>query len=379
MNKFEKAFYNLMSNKSLYANIMLNCNLEFTKKVPTAAVALNKKTLKISFLFNPEFFMPMAVEKVEGLMEHEVLHLLFWHLNIDNRRKNQIDAHIWNIAEDIALNQWIEPSKLPDECLMPETLEKMLGPGVVVERKQTAEYYFNLMRENKDKMNFKIMATLDQHGFEDGDSDFFSPDEMKAITKDLLDRAMKQSAGKIPHGMESLIQEILSSKVPWQRQFRNFVGKAVSNKTKHTRSRSNRRFGVEQPGRKKLRTLKIAVCADVSGSMSDERVAQIIAETNSMTRSVKTEIIFIQADAEVQHWETVKPGRKVKFQRKGCGGTAYQPAIDKAVQLGVDAIVYGGDMDASDVPTNPNLPFVWLVFGSQKPPGDFGSVIRIED
>jgi predicted metal-dependent peptidase len=64
---------------------------------------------------------------------------------------------------------------------------------------------------------------------------------------------------------------------------------------------------------------------------------------------------------------------------KGRGGTAYQPAITKAVELKVDGIIYMGDADAADTPIDPKKPFLWALVRNSPPPAKFGKVIRIKD
>jgi predicted metal-dependent peptidase len=130
------------------------------------------------------------------------------------------------------------------------------------------------------------------------------------------------------------------------------------------------------PGKKKKRTMTLGVCADASGSVSDEQYSMFLQELKSIAKQVEL-TWFIQADCEVQKVEKLTPKTTFIPNRAGNGGTAYQPAIDKAKELGCDVIIYFGDFDTSDTPRNPGVPFLWVGVGRQDPPGDFGKVLRL--
>lgn len=379
MNLYEKAFYDLMQKKPFFANLMLNCTIQLTqdKKVPTAMVGVDRKARKVKMVFNTDYLASIPEGCVMGVIEHESLHIAFSHIFMEYRFNHSIDAQVWNIATDCALNQFINSDNLHKDWITPESLEKMLG--VPLERKQTAEYYYEKLKENKDKLEF-VQSQDDHSGFGGpNDSDFMTPDEMKAIFKDTIEKTVQQSNGNIPKGLEGIIAQMTSNKVNWKQKFRNFVGKAVSNTTKHTRKRPNRRLGLDAPGRKKNRTVTLAFVTDSSGSVSDDAYSLFLAEAQSALKSCSTTIYHIQADMEVNDVTKYKASDKIKFERKGYGGTAYGPGLKKAVELGCDAIVYMGDMDASDVPENPGIPVVWAIVGRQDPPAKFGEIIRLDD
>ncbi len=111
--------------------------------------------------------------------------------------------------------------------------------------------------------------------------------------------------------------------------------------------------------------------------MSDEQLSKVVSELQIINKTISKTYI-IHADCEVAHVEEMRKGKKFNFVRRSGGGTAYQPAITKAVELGADAIIYFGDFDCADVPENPKRPFLWIgVGGADSPPGNFGRVLSI--
>ena len=134
-----------------------------------------------------------------------------------------------------------------------------------------------------------------------------------------------------------------------------------------------------KPGLTKKYKGKIAVCVDTSGSMSDEDLTRCYAEIHKISQTTPVEIVVIEADSNISRVYKFDAKKKPSFS--GRGGTAYQPAIDKAVELKVDGIMYLGDMDAFDTPTDPKLPFMWVIVGASenvKPPANFGKVMHID-
>jgi predicted metal-dependent peptidase len=90
-----------------------------------------------------------------------------------------------------------------------------------------------------------------------------------------------------------------------------------------------------------------------------------------------SEAHLIYADCVVQKVVKIDNKNKIPMERFGAGGTAYSPAITKALGLNCDAILYLGDFDCADKPEDPKKPFLWVGVGNQEPPATFGKVLRL--
>ena len=89
------------------------------------------------------------------------------------------------------------------------------------------------------------------------------------------------------------------------------------------------------------------------------------------------ELHIMEADMKIQNCYKYKKGMKI--EAKGRGGTAYNPAFQKAKELRVDALIYMGDMDSSDqITERPKYGVLWAIVGKQEPPADFGRKIYVE-
>ena len=110
--------------------------------------------------------------------------------------------------------------------------------------------------------------------------------------------------------------------------------------------------------------------------MSGDPLAQVGAELVRIANNNCT-VTVIEADCTIQKvWEFDE--KKFKdFQ--GGGGTAYAPALEYADKLGVDLIIYLGDMDqTSETIKKPKVPVIWGIVGNQKAPANFGKSIKID-
>lgn len=367
MNELQKAIAELLKTKPYYAHFFLNSTVIMDwGNIPTAAaVATNKGTL---FVFNSKFLESLKYEEIIAIIEHEVLHFLFEHV-YEMKREEPQDNHIKNIAMDVAINQYI--NHIPEGACTVESIEKILKRTLL--REQTWEYYYDELKKEQEKM--KGQKTLDEHDV--GHPDEVKGDRARAAIKSTADKALKASRGIAPREILKALDSLNSEpKLPWKQILSNFVARATSSDRVGTRKRRNRRYGVSVPGVKKKRELILAVCVDSSGSISDEAYVSFMNEISRISKLV-TKTHVIEADCEVHNVETLKKGKPPTMERRSMGGTAYQPAINKAVELKADAIIYFGDFDTSDKPENPGKPFLWVGVGRQDPPADFGEVVRL--
>ena len=365
MTKVESTIKHLLETNPFYAHFFLNCEIQYNTSIPTAGVCMTNRGVRM--VFNPEFIARFSVKELGAIIEHETLHILFEHVWVPKRDKT-IQVRLANIAMDCAINQYIQ--ELPIEGVSLEVLSKLLNQPL--EAYQTWEYYYHkIMQDPKVQESIK---SLDDHSeWEEGE---YSPAD-RAMARAAAESALKSSKGQAPQGVLRALDALKNNPtVPWQQVLANFISRATSSTSKNTRKKRNRRFGIDQPGKVKKRELVLGVCCDSSGSVSDEDYSKFMDEIDRISQYC-SKVWLLDADCEVQDIKELTKGRKTDRMRKGAGGTTYQPAITKCVELKVDAILYFGDFDSSDTPENPGIPFLWVGVGNQDPPGDFGGVLRI--
>lgn len=376
-----KVFYAhfLMRMRTIWAG---NDHKVWGKQKPTAAVSI---TDKINLYINPEHWNTLApVEQIE-LLEHEIEHIIYMHplraKDYISTEKNAAGRFLCaNISMDANINE-NKPTMAKNGVTIAKLNKELkdMGSKYQLDAKEPWEiHYEKLMqaaKDNPEKGTGGFGDPSDNHEAWAESTD--SKEVAEGIIKDAANKAKQATGvGNMPQDMLREIENMNKASVNWKQQMRQFATSCQRFDFEKTRNRRNRRYGVIQPGRKKRPKLKICVINDESGSVSDNAFAQYGAELGEIHK-MDVEITVIAADAQVHAVYNFDP--KKPWVRSCQGGTAYQPGIDKAMELKADAIFYFGDMDSADTPTDPGVPFLWAVVGSQNPPGNFGKTIRITE
>lgn len=378
--QLEKLIHSLLKTEQFFAHFILNSQVRYETRPPTeenvkkpgyvGTAGAGVQNGSPVLLFNTHFMDSLPFDSQKAVLKHEILHLLLDHN--DKSYYDVLNLQAWNLAMDCAINQYID--SLPDMAITLPAFEKLVGKKL--QPYESAVYYYNELVNSPNIQKVKIPDSMDDHGA-------LSESELdkqikKGTVQKAADAAVKAAAGNVPEGLQKVLDGLRDKPlVNWKQQLRNFVASAISSKTKHTRKKTHRRFEIDQPGKRKKRELKLAVCVDSSGSVSDAQFAAFINEIVSVSKNC-AEANLIYADCEVQKVVNLKGGKAPPNERYGNGGTAYEPAIRKAVELGSNAIIYFGDMDTADTPKNPGLPVLWVTCGSEVRPGDFGRMLKID-
>jgi predicted metal-dependent peptidase len=367
--------------KTFYAHFIMRMNLIWDdKRVPTAGVSV---TDRINLYINPDFFLKLdPLERME-LLQHEVEHIVYLHptraKDYLGDKPNQNTFKLFNVATDANINQNL-PNITKNFGVTIQRVNdqlKEMGSKDRLDPKDHAEVHYEYLLRNQvdPEQSQGGEGELDDHSIWEESSG--NAELVKAVVKDTANAA-QQAAGisNTPNHLAQAIGELSKNLVNWKAQLRQFFANARRHERVRTRSRRNRRYGIHQAGRKKNPILHVAVCLDSSGSVSDKSFTQFFSELEAIAKE-EVEITVLDADSEVAAVYKYKPKQKV--ERKGRGGTAYSPAIKKAKELGVDGIIYFGDMDAADKPEDPRIAFLWAIVGTQNPPASFGRQIRITE
>jgi predicted metal-dependent peptidase len=370
--KLERLIYQLLQSEPYYAHFVLNCDVRYQSEadkekqnyVPTAAAGVQNGAPVL--IFNTTFMNSMDEIQQQAILKHEVLHLVFDHA--DWEYYDRLNLQVWNVAMDCAINQYIH--NLPSQAITLKQVSELAKTPL--KPFESAAYYYNALYQVAEKMPMP----LDAHGAIEGSE--LDKKISRGVVAKASEAAVKSAAGQLPNGLAATLDKLKGkSEINWQAQLRNFVASAISSKHKQTRTKAHRRFELDQPGKRKERKLKLAVCLDSSGSVNDEQFASFLVELKSIIKNC-AEANVIYADCEVQKVINLKQNADIPLERYGNGGTAYQPALSKAQNLGANVIIFMGDMDSSDTPENPGIPVMWLITGKQDPPASFGRVLRIK-
>jgi predicted metal-dependent peptidase len=377
------------SPKTFYAHFLMRMNVVFTnfvggREMNTLGVSI---TDKINLYVNSDYFNSLDYEAKIDVVEHEVEHVVYMH---PLRAKDYIGSGLndnthmlFNYSTDANINQSKLKSANKYSWVTIDGLNKQLqqkGSSDRLNENDAAEVHYEILKKNfmnpDEDGSGKGMA--DDHGVWSESTG--SKEVAEAIIRDTANKAQSATGiGNMPEGMLREISNMNKASVNWRRQLHQAATSALRYDFLRTRNRRNRRDiygdGLRLQGRKKKPKLRIISIGDSSGSVSDEAYAQYFAEIGEIQKATDAEILIIDADCAVQDVYAYDPKAVVK--RTGYGGTAYSPGIEKAKELGADLIIYFGDMDSADTPTDPGIPFIWAVVGPQNPPANFGRTVRV--
>jgi predicted metal-dependent peptidase len=396
MNKMQQAIVSLLFAEPFFGHLISKMRISKSDKVPSAGVYI---TDKINLVYNEGFIDSLDLVDVVKVLKHECGHILQEHiLRSKQIGINNSEMHKrFNLATDATINIYdLVPTVEKIGGVTVKSLNKMMremleqanakdGKNRAFEpmiEGQIAEYYYNRINEFADQNEDVLQQNSDGMGETIDDHSIWEQSEgneemQKEVARQAVNDAVKSAGGigNIPGEIASLVAEMNKSQVNWKQQLRQFYVNTLKSTKIATRKRRNRRYGIIQPGSKKKPELHIGLCVDTSGSVSNEELGMFWAEMSAIA-SCGVKVTVIEADCNVQNVYEFNPKNTPEF--KGRGGTAYNPAIQKAVELGVDGIIYCGDFDTADTPENPKKPFLWVGVRNSPPPAEFGRAIYLD-
>lgn len=325
--------------------------------------------------YSPEWFKKLTDEEIKGVVIHEVLHAALGHMTRCGSRLHEV----WNFAIDFAANSIIRKNSiaLPIPHLYDKKYEDKCAEGI----------YDDLM---KNAVVVEGMVTLDQHlggrgpsqdggggkpgqgpqgAGEKGEIPRIPPynpgdNDWPSILASAAEAARAQ--GKLPAGMERIVDETLNPRIPWRQLLAEFI--VNINKHDYDMRRPNRRHihnGIYLPSiRGEELTLVIGI--DTSGSISDDELAQFIAEVNGIMACIKGWTLHVMGcDADVHGYEVVQYPDSLDFKQvcKGRGGTSFKPVFEKVAEEGLTpaCLIYLTDTYGDFPDDEPGYPVLWII------------------
>ena len=193
-----------------------------------------------NFYYNARFIMMLKKKEVEFLVGHEVLHVVYDHMD----RRGDRDPQLWNIADDYCVNADLKKHGVGEfittvPCLFDYKYADM-----------SAEQVYDILYENAEIIDVDQLLDqlLDDHidgdggvgseDGEDGDQEGKGPAKMTQEEKDQLKQEIKEAIisaaqgtepGKLPKGVERMIKDMTAPVMDWHELIQSNVTSAFSN------------------------------------------------------------------------------------------------------------------------------------------------------
>jgi predicted metal-dependent peptidase len=326
-----------------------------------------------------------ACDQVMTVLEHEVLHLIFNHLELEFS-----DRLRGNVAIDLVCNSLLNQNNLPGEPCLPAKYG--------FEPNQSAMWYYTHLKDNKEFQNQCKNGNFGVPGLSEAAKnghlggmrgshsmwgEMLKDPVMREMVKDLVRKSKElcdKNYGDVPGQVIQQIEDLFDRKasiVPWNRVLRMFAASAAESNLDYTMKRLSRRFGT-RPGTRKEDVLNLAVAVDTSGSVDDNLLALFFNEIKWIWKN-GAKITVYEADAQIQREYQFKG--KFTGEVAGRGGTDLEPVL-KEVEGKYDALIYFTDFYAPQIKHRYNIPILWVLktdMDKSQFPYEWGKHVKIED
>ena len=340
-----------MLDQPFYGLLLLNLNKEWSDKVPTAGVGLDGINYKL--YINPEFWTTLTEDQKKGLLQHELMHIAFFHIT---EYKHLKDHKLANIAQDIEINQKIQADWLPPEGC---TLDKFADYGLLPDE-GTNIYYDKLTKEgqngpgqgNGQSLLDAIQEAIDngtlkvegqgknnmnvpQHDWDDFED--LTETEQKLIDKQLevmltevVDQVQKMR-GTVPSNVLQRLEALKTIEPPkfnWRAYLRRYIGNSSKNSVRKTKRKQSKRFELDF-GIKIEEHSHILIAIDSSASVSDAEIYEFMNEIHHMYKCGH-DFTLVFADTQMQEPVKYRPSLPIEIKKRG--GTDFNPVVDYYLQ-----------------------------------------------
>jgi len=345
------------------ASVLRNVRIVSSRRVPTAAVNRWGEVY-----INPEFFSRLEARDKLFILCHEALHVAFSHAARMGSRSHKL----WNVATDCVINyivsRYISMSyELVKIAITPETVAYATGVYKDEIEKMSAEEVYELLVKEAGAGGIDIEGRFcgdiepdftddEAEVIQSGNGEIYdgkTPEEREELWRRKLAEAYsaEKTAGRVPAGVQRIIDKILKAKVPWWVLLKQAIREGIGRSVISTYRRPNRKIPV-LPGLKRFTIPTIWSLVDTSGSIGEEELSQFISEEYAMARISK--VVNICWDAEAYDViEARSPSeviRKIAGRIRGYGGTMIKPCLKKTLKLmrNGDIVVILSDFEIFD-------------------------------
>ena len=358
----------LMLKEPFYGLFLISLNKELRSNVETACVTPDK--LNIKLCINPEFWLSLDEKTKLAILKHELLHIVFFHLDNFERFPNK---RLYNIAADLEINQYIELEYKGEKWDGLEYDQNIFKDLNLLPKQGTKYYYEAIQNEidknpNGDLANFINGIEKDWHDLWKA-MEGMNEAEKKLIQKqidhqltEIASEMKKKNRGLIPSELESYINglfEITEPVIDWKSYLRRFASISPKVFTKKTRYKPNKRF-LNNPALKIKQHKHTLVAIDTSGSVSDEEVLEFFNEIHHMYKT-GTQVTIIECDAIIQRIYEYN-GKLENISVKGRGGTDFEPVFKYMFEHRnrFNNLIYLTDGECSVPETQIKKPILWV-------------------
>lgn len=392
VDRMNKVMANWFTEDPMLLNSWVLVEKIVDKKQET--IGIDSRSAPPQIRYNPNFVNTVSVEQLEMVMASECFKLLLKHPTTRIQEPKEATALASTISVDELMKKDFEKIPgmkeamifakdfgFPEKSYMEDYRRRLLEQQEKVQK--TLQKMFGNNMPDKDKNEDGEGEGEGQEGQGEGDQfkefngsgqalkDYMNPngtsnkdwgqnDFLDAEVQNMVNN-FKGSAKMWGKFTGDCIEEIVianTPKISYKEILRRFHTSVQTSLQYMTRMKPNRRFDLEQQGRRRKTTTKVLFAIDSSGSMSDEDLAEGFAVVNSCLRHAKVD--YMLWDTEIKFVETKFKKAKEKFKVYGRGGTSPEKVLKYAEEHKYDGVIIYSDMEFGTNLRQPKAKVFWL-------------------
>jgi predicted metal-dependent peptidase len=413
----EKASVQLMLKEPFYGHFFSSLIKEInSNRTESISLGLDHRQ-QLRLLINPEYWERELAPNGQlqlGAIKHQLLHLIFRHINQTKEVKN---LRLFGLASDLSVNQYIDAQQrkkddltlgdFPDFPLVnnlaaheyyknlqqewlavQQTVQEHLeaedepqSAGQATDNGQTKEdngespkqldedwlHFLNKSQKKLWLLMHNSSRSLSEHDNWKEFEQLSNPQQrlldqqLDDALRNTLNRLQGRGYGNLPGGLIAhldRLQEALQPNINWKRVLRLFANSSARTRLRNTIRRPSKRYGTS-PGIKVEALQKVLVAIDTSGSVQDDELKEFFGEVHHLWKQ-GAEVLIVECDTEIGN-----EYRYLGFMPSvisGRGGTSFEAPIRYANEhYHPDAILYFTDGYGAAPKQAPRAPILWLI------------------
>lgn len=331
--RLQKARTRILLDHPFFSAILLRRSLTETDRHPTLAVDVEG-----NIFYNPGFVARLTVDETVFALCHEILHVIGRHACRRGARERQR----WIYAADAWINDTLRHagvgSPVDGTVHMPGSRFRTVDEiyAALPERPGSGS-----QRDGSSQGRSKGDDQADSwdNGFGDDLIDGEQRESgqrrnVEASVKMLVGYAAQEarSRGRMPLALERIVDDVLSTRLPWQSLLERFMARCARDELAW--KRPNRRFiarGIYLPtfsAETRIGTVVIGI--DTSGSIDDATLSVFVGEVNDIVEACHPEqVVMVYCDTRVQRVDHYAPEDfPLQARPQGGGGTDLREIFD---------------------------------------------------
>lgn len=316
VNRMNRACVQMLFKHPFYSYILMNLERIAVQGEEIPRLAIDAKHL----YYNVGFIKELNEAELMYVLGHEILEVVY---DVYNRRNGR-DRENWNLATEFVINADLIETRVgekPRESIMRVAHDdKYRGLG-------SYQVFEQLEKDpNNKKPGSNGGGKAGKYDLIDAHLDY-DPNE-SIITEDKIISAAK-SAGtdNLPPQLRALVNEFLNPKISWRKVLHTDIRSLnVDDYTLIKPNRKSWQLGVILPGTIGFNRLELGVAIDVSGSVSEDAVRDMLSEVKAITENFRDfEIRIWLFDTAIYNVQTFTPSNideLSNYKIEGGGGTS---------------------------------------------------------